>query len=422
LERRVLLAALRRWLLLSVHDVSGSTVVVAVDVGKNAVALSVTDDERHRLLGPVDFAMTRPGLSSTLARVHDVLPRAARVKVGIEAAGHYHLPLLSPSSWPGDWLLLELNPAHVTEQRRAQGRRRVKTDAIDLEAITELVLAGHGSPISAREQVIGELTAWSAHRNRRVETRTATKNQLLGQLDRSFPGLTLALPNVLGTKVGRLVAEHFADPARLAGLGETRFIRFAATRGLQVRKPVAQRLVAAARNALPTPDAAVARQVLATDMALLAQLEEQITAAETAMADLLPRSPFATLTSVTGWGVVRAGNYAAAVGDPHRWPGHRQLYRASGLSPMQYESAGKRRDGAISREGSVMLRRALIDLGIGLWLNDPAAKAYGASLRARGKKGGVIACAMANRANRIAFALVRDQSSYRPDLWSREEA
>ena len=122
-----------------------------------------------------------------------------------------------------------------------------------------------------------------------------------------------------------------------------------------------------------------------------------------------------------GWGVVRAGNYAAAVGDPDRWPGYRQLYRASGLSPMQYESAGKRRDGRISREGSVELRRALIDLGIGLWLNDAAAKAYGASMRARGKKGGVITCAMANRANRIAYALVRDQRQYNPAHWHQED-
>ena len=50
---------------------------------------------------------------------------------------------------------------------------------------------------------------------------------------------------------------------------------------------------------------------------------------------------------------------------------------------MQYESAGKRRDGRISREGSVELRRALIDLGIGLWLNDAAAKAYGAHASTR---------------------------------------
>nr|WP_236725553.1 transposase [Mycobacterium avium] len=35
------------------------------------------------------------------------------------------------------------------------------------------------------------------------------------------------------------------------------------------------------------------------------------------------------------------------------------MYRASGLSPMQYESAGKPRDGKIRREGSVALRRAL---------------------------------------------------------------
>ncbi len=72
---------------------------------------------------------------------------------------------------------------------------------------------------------------WSTHRSRRVATRTATKNQLLGQLDRCFPGLTLALPDVLGTKVGRLVATEFADPQRLRALGVNRFIRFAAHRG-----------------------------------------------------------------------------------------------------------------------------------------------------------------------------------------------
>jgi transposase len=395
-----------------------ATVVVAVDVGKNTVALSVTDAERHRLFGPVNFAMTRPALSGVVERVCGVLPEQAVVKVGVEAAGHYHRPLLAPMAWPVGWEVLELNPAHVTEQRRVRGRRRVKTDAIDLEAITDLVLADRGNPVTGRDRVLGELVAWSAHRIQRVQTRTATKNQLLGKLDRSFPGLTLALPDVLGTKVGRLVAEHFADPKRLAGLGASRFIRFAAGRGLQVRRPVAERLVGAARNALPMPDALVARRVLAPDLALLADLDTQVAEAETQMAGLLPRTPFATLTTAPGWGIVRAGNYGAAIGDPARWPGSRQIYRASGLSPMQYESAGRRRDGSISREGSVELRRALIDLGLGLWLSDPAAKAYGQRLRARGKKGGVVACAMANRANRIAFALVRDQTSYDPIRWS----
>jgi hypothetical protein len=233
-------------------------VVVAVDVGKNVVACSVTDEKRHRLLEPVDFPMTRAGLRETVARICQVIPDKVSVKVGIEAAGHYHQPLMAPASWPTGWQLLELNPAHVTEQRRVQGRRRVKTDAIDLQAITDLVLAGQGILVTDRALILGEIAAWVHHRTRRVEARTALKNQLLGQLDRSFPGLTLALPDVLGTKVGRLVTEHFADPGRLAALGETRFIRFAASRDLMVRRQVASRLVTAAREALPTPDAAIA--------------------------------------------------------------------------------------------------------------------------------------------------------------------
>ncbi len=323
--------------------VTSSTIVVAIDVGKNEFAVSVTDAARHRLLKPrLGCPMTAPSVRDVVVRITRLLPADAVVKVGIEAAGHYHRPLLAPSAWPAGWRVLQLNPAHVAEQRRVQGRRRVKTDAIDLDAITELVLAGRGDPVGDREVVIGELVAWSAHRTRRVETRTATKNQLLGQLDRSFPGLTLALPDVLGTKVGRLVAAHFADPARMASLGTTRFIRFAGSRGVQVRRPVAERLVMAARDALAMPDGAVSRLVLAADLDLLADLDAQIDVAEARLKTLVAACPFATLTTVPGWGTVRAASYGAAVGDPSRWPGHRQLYRASGLSPAQYESAGRR--------------------------------------------------------------------------------
>jgi transposase len=379
--------------------------------------LSVTDAGHHRLFGPSEFAMNRTGLAAVLARVATSVPLSGQVKVGVEAAGHYHRPVLD-HRWPDGWEVLELNPAHVAEQRRVQGRRRIKTDVIDLEAITELVLAGPCSPVTDRDVVIGEISAWAVHRSRRVATRTATKNQLLGQLDRAFPGLTLALPDVLATKIGRLVAAEFADPTRLAGLGVNRLIRFAATRDLQLRRPVAERLVAAARDALPTRDAVIARRILAADLALLADLDDQIQSAETALGSLLPRSPYATLTSVPGWAVVRVSNYAAALGDPKRWPGPRQIYRASGLSPMQYESAHKRRDGGISREGSVALRRALIDLGIGLWLNEPAAKTYAHGLKDRGKHSGVVACALAHRANRIAYALVRDHATYEAARWA----
>lgn len=398
-----------------------STVAVAIDVGKNEFAASATDATRQVLLKPrVGCPMTAPSLREVIDQVSALLGPGATVKVGIEAAGHYHRPLLSSQLWPAGWELLALNPGHVAEQRKVLGKRTIKTDAGDLEAMTELLLAGRGLPVGEPTAVLSELTAWSAHRIRRVQTRTAAKNQLLGQLDRTFPGLTRALPDVLGTKVGRLLAVEFADPARLAALGSSRFIRFGATRGLQIRKPLADRLIQAAKDALPMPDAAVARSVLAADLALLSDLEAQINEATAELTRLVPLSPFRTMTTVPGWGAVRVGNYAGALGDPSRFSNAKQVYRSAGLNPIQYESAGKRRDTVISREGSVELRRALIDLGIGLWLNDAGAKQYANELKGRGKKGGVIACAMAHRANRIAFALVRDQSDYQPAQWIQE--
>jgi transposase len=392
---------------------------VPIDVGKHQAMALVCDFTGELLVCPFAFAMNRAGVAELTRRVEAV--RAERaihlVRVGIEAAGHYHRPLLAAGVLPADWQVVELNPAHVTGQRRARGQRGVKTDQVDLAAMTDLLLAGHGVLAASTDEAMVELTALAAHRARRIDTRVATKNQLLGQVDRAFPGLAGCLSSLLDTRVGRLVVGEFADPADLARLHSTQFRAVAASRGVIVQAKVADRLLAAARSALPTDQAVAARRVLADDLALLANLDAQIQAVEQRLAALLPQTPFQLLTTVPGWGTVRVAAYAAAVGDPARWPSARQVYRAAGLTPTVYASAGRRRDGGISREGSVALRRALLGLGVGLWRCDGAARAYAALLRARGKHGGVIACALANRANRIAHAMVRDQAAYDPSRW-----
>jgi transposase len=394
-------------------------IAVPVDVGKSSAMVMACDFTGRVLLSAVEFPLTREGVGQMLARVQAAVPAGAQlVRVGVEAAGHYHRPLTTVGVWPDGWQVVELNPAHVSAQRRVNGQRGVKTDRVDLVAIADLLLAGRGSPVVACEEPLIELAAWVAHRRRRGEVRTATKNQLLTQLDRAFPALSLALADVLGTKVGRLVAAHFADPARLARLGPGRFREFAARRGVKVNRQVADRLVEAARTALPTAGAGIARQILQADFALLGDLEAQIAAAQERIAALLPATCYHVLTTTPGWGVIRAAEYAAALGPFTRWGSPAKVYRAAGLTPALYASAGWRHDGSISREGSVHLRRALLGLGIGLWQNDPAARGYASALRARGKPGGIIACALAHRAGKIAFAMVRDQAPHDPSRWS----
>ena len=53
---------------------------------------------------------------------------------------------------------------------------------------------------------------------------------------------------------------------------------------------VADRLIAAARDTLPSRDAPVARQMLAADLSLLSSLEEQVQAAEASMIQLSPKT------------------------------------------------------------------------------------------------------------------------------------
>lgn len=43
-------------------------------------------------------------------------------------------------------------------------------------------------------------------------------------------------------------------------------------------------------------------------------------------------------------------------------------------------------------------------------------------MKQRGKPGGVILCALGHRANRLAFAMMRDQSRFEPKAWPAREA
>jgi transposase len=395
--------------------------LVPVDVGKHEALALVADATGERLVAPFTFALDGPGLAQFVQQVERVAGARndVQVEVGIEAAGHYHRPVTASGMLPSSWTLIELNPAHVTEQRRVLGKRGIKTDQVDLAAMFDLLVVGRGLVVAARSEALAQLQAWTAMRHRRVTAVIAVKNQLLGQMDRAFPGASRCVAgSLLDTKVGRLVIAEFADPARLSRLGVERFRRFAAARDVIVTRKVAERFVTAARAALPLDGATTARQLLAADLELLERLERHADEAEGRIGQLLPATPFQVLTTTPGWATVRAGRYGAALGEPGRWPTARQVYRASGLTPKTYESAGTRRDSQICREGSVELRGALLELGMGLWLCDPDGRSYAHSLKSRGKPSGIIACAMARRANKIAFAMVRDQTPYDPGHWS----
>src|SRR5207237_10090873 len=168
------------------------------------------------LAKPVAFDLERRGGDHLVTRVRAVVPTTVSlVRVGLEAAGHYQLPLAG-GALPGEWELQLLNPGHVAMQRKANGQRGVKPDRVDLAAITDLLLAGRGTIAPVFADPVMTLAGWVAHRRRRSLVRRPTIQQLTTHVDRCFPGLGRVLWSVALSKSGRLLLSELPDPARVA--------------------------------------------------------------------------------------------------------------------------------------------------------------------------------------------------------------
>jgi transposase len=399
----------------------GRLLAVPIDVGKHTAAAMVCDFYGEVLTEPFTFAITQAGADALAVEV--ARAEAARdakwVRVGLEEAGHYHRTLLWRLREAGMDVVL-LNPAQVKQNRAQQLLRSLKSDARDLGAMAELLVRGLGRPAPEQDTALLRQAALASHRARKVKARSALKNHIHASLDLVFPGLSGCFDDILGTKFGRLLVAQGLDPHRVRRLGAERLRSFCAHRGIQVQRRKAHQVVDAARVALTLrPEvAATHASVLASDVVLLASFDEAIERAESELEEILPHTPAGILTTLPRVAVVRASNYGGALGDPSRFRTSAQVYRMAGLVPRQYESAGKRRvRTTISREGKAELRQAIIELGRGLRQGHPDFARYAVELEARGKQPGTVACALGHRANRVAFAMVRDQVPFDPTRW-----
>ena len=399
---------------------------VPVDVGKAVAMALVADHYGEILVAPFEFALTEAGFGVLSAAITSARHErdALVVRVGVEAAGHYHRTLVARLQAAG-LEVVELNPRAVKDARGQQLLRTLKSDTRDCGAMAELLIRGSGRPPQCRDEALAKQTAWVAHRRRKVAAQVVLANQIHGQLDLIFPGLTGCFAHGLDAATLRVLIRDLPDPDRVRRLGVKGILRFVRRRGVHMSRPKAEQVVRAAHVALRLPgtERHAPLVVLAADWALFEALDQQIHDATTRLAALLPKTPAGVLLGIPGVGVVTASSYGAAIGDPMRYHDAGSAYRASGLVPIRYESAGRARPRTgISREGSVELRRAIIDLGRGVGLHHPDFITYRRQMLARGKPPLVALIAVSHRAHRLAFAMLRSQRPFDADRWARAVA
>ena len=125
------------------------------------------------------------------------------------------------------------------------------------------------------------------------------------------------------------------------------------------------------------------------------------------------------LQQLRGVGPIIATALVAAVGNGEQFANGRQMSAAFGLTPRQHSSGGKERLLGISKRGDAYLRSLLIhgarsvirtakgkDDRLSQWVTRLAARRHP----------NVVAVALANKTARMAWAMLKNGTDYRPEL------
>lgn len=396
--------------------------VVPVDVGKRTAMALAADHFGQIVAEPFEFDLTVSGVDKLVGGIAAACERVdgQSVRVGVEAAGHYHQALAATLRGKG-FDVVELNPYQVKLARVQLGAARMKTDVRDCMAMVELLVRGLGWPVHRQEGAMAEQVVWTAHRRRKLAASQTLGSQVHALADLAFPGLTGCFTTGLEAKTLRMLLATLPDPARVAAMTPVGLVQHARCHQVRMTRPKAAQVITAAGEAMCVPDAqrAAAAQLLKRDIRAFDTLQRELAACDERLAQLLPDTPAGVLTSIPGIGVLTASYYGAALGDPARFANAGAAYRYSGLAPTSYESAGRRATTVrISKVGSVELRQAMIALGTGIALHHPDFAAYKRRLLDAGKKPIVATIAVAHRAHRLAFAVIRSQQPYDAAKWA----
>jgi transposase len=298
------------------------------------------------------------------------------------------------------------------------GSRRFKTDDRDCAALVWLLRQGAGRPSapSAVEALLGAVR----HRRQLVDARKVLQQRLHDQLNALCPGLSAPQGHgrvlELEDPSGRAV---LASAAAFAGRAPT-------ARSLQAR--AGGRLTDAnaqywagrwKRLLAPPADAELRADRLGRDLKRWHALREDIASLEGQLTELLAQTDGQLLTTLPGVAVVRASAFSALTLPIERWPTPEQLFSATGLAPVTYQSASVTRRGRISRQGLAEHRDALMGIAWGLSQSSPAFRERDREYRARGFRPIQARVALARHACRLAWRLLISQQPYDDQRYDR---
>ena len=352
------------------------------------------------------------GFNILLEKIRTCTSPQDKIKVGLEATGHYSYNLLG--------FLLDnglatyvLNPLRTNLYRKSLSLRKTKTDRVDARTIAAMLLSDAGlKPYTDTAYHNEELKSLTRYRFDKVKERAKLKSSVSRLVCILFPELEKLVPMLHMVSVYALL-EEFPGAKQIAGAHLTRLksLLANASKG-RYKRDMAASIRDAARNSIGSKMPAKSLELQHT-IRLIRELDAEIDEIE-AEIETMMEEIHSPITTIPGIGCRMGAMILAEAGDLSRFDSPDKLLAYAGMSPSTYQSGQlKNCYPHMEKRGSRYLRYALFNATKYVCLWDPTFSTYLAKKRAEGKHYNVAISHAAKKLVRLIFAMEKSRQPYR---------
>ena len=359
-------------------------IFVGIDVAKDKHDCFITNSDGEVLFKPFTITNNLDGFDELYQKIESVMEDVSKVKVGLEATGHYSYNLLGYLLDKGLPTYV-INPLHTNLYRKSLSLRQTKTDKVDARTIASMLMSDVNlKSYSDTSYHNEELKSLTRYRFDKVKERAQLKQSISRLVCILFPELEKLVPTLHQNSVYELLyefpgAKHVANAhlTRLSNLVET------ASKG-HYTKDTAITFREVARTSIGSNMPAKSLELKHT-IKLIRELDTEIEEIENEIKIIMDEinSP---ILSIPGISYRMGAMIIAEIGDFSKFDSPDKILAFAGMSPSTYQSG--QLDNCYARmekRGSRYLRYALYNATAYVCLWDPTFKAYLAKKRSEGK-------------------------------------
>ena len=387
-------------------------VSVGIDVAKDKHDCFIQSSEGEVLADVFTISNNMDGFHTLLEKIQACTAPQDKIKVGLEATGHYSYNLLGFLLDNGLTTYV-LNPLRTDLYRKSLSLRKTKTDRVDARTIAAMLLSDAGlKPYTDIAYHNEELKSLTRYRFDKVKERAKLKTSVSRLVCILFPELEKLVPTLHTVSVYTLL-EKFPGAKQVAEahLTSLKSLLEKASNG-RYKRDMALSIRDAARNSIGSRMPAKSLELQHT-MRLIRELDAEIHEIEAEIETMMDeiQSP---ITTIPGIGYRMGAMILAEAGDLSRFASPDKLLAYAGMSPSTYQSGQlKNCYPQMEKRGSRYLRYALFNATKYVCLWDPTFAAYLAKKRAEGKHYNVAISHAAKKLVRLIFAMEKSRQPYR---------